>query len=104
METLKNIFTEIDPTTGENSFEVEHSLVVDMEKRIQSEYDDIFTGNINEFTSFPDMFQYKKDMSISIQGLEDLIKIEKSKRKHKYNQAYGLIGSERRKMENDLKV
>ena len=99
METLKNKFQVIDPSTGDNVFESEYKLVVDMEKRIKSEYDDVFSGNLNDFISIPETFQYEKDMSISIQGLEDRIKTENEKGEN----AYGYTQSEITRMENELK-
>ena len=99
MDNLKNIFIDIDPSTGENKFEVEYNLVETMEKRIQFEYQDLFDGKINEFVSIPETFQYEKDISISIQGLEDRIALEKEQSQ----EAYGFKASEINKMENELK-
>ena len=99
MDNLKNIFIDIDPSTGKNKFEVEYNLVETMEKRIQFEYQDLFDGKINEFVSIPETFQYEKDISISIKGLEDRIAVEKEQSQ----EAYGFNASDIRKMENELK-
>ena len=99
MGNLKNKFTVIDPSTGDNMFESEYNLVVDMEKRIKSEYDDVFTGKLNDFIPIPETFQYEKDMSISIHGLEERIKTEKEIGEN----AYGYTESEITRMENELK-
>ena len=99
MDNLKNIFIDIDPSSGDNKFEVEYNLVETMEKRIQFEYQDLFDGKINEFVSIPETFQYEKDISISIQGLEDRIAVEKEQGQ----EAYGFKASEINKMENELK-
>ena len=95
---MKNIFTDIDPATGDNKFETEYNLVVEMEKRIQFEYNDLFTGKIDEFVSIPETFHYEKDMTISIKGLEDRIKVEKENGEN----AYGFNQTEIKRMENDL--
>ena len=60
MGNLKNIFTDIDPATGDNKFETEYNLVETMEKRIQFEYQDLFDGKINEFISVPSLVIYMK--------------------------------------------
>ena len=99
MDNLKNIFIDIDPSTGKNKFETEFNLVETMQKRLQSEYQDLFNGNINEFVSMPETFQYEKDISISIQGLEERIAVERAQGQ----EAYGFNDSEITKMENELK-
>ena len=63
------------------------------------EYQDLFDGKINEFVSIPETFQYEKDISISIQGLEDRIAVEKEQGQ----EAYGFNASEIKKMEDELK-
>ena len=62
MYSLKNIFTDIDQATGNNKFDTEYKLVDTMQKRLQSEYQDLFNGTINEFVSIPETFKYEKDM------------------------------------------
>ena len=99
MDNLKNIFTDIDQATGKNKFDTEYKLVHTMQKRLQSEYQDLFNGTINEFVSIPETFKYEKDISISIQGLEDRIAVEKNQGQ----EAYGFKPSEITKMENELK-
>ena len=98
MEELKNKFHETDPVTGENIFEVEYDLIDQMSQRIKSEYGDIFSGKEDNFTAIPSKFHYSKDMTVSIQGLQDRIDKEKSSDKD-----YNFTPEELNRMESCLK-
>ena len=99
MEELKNKFYEVDPVTGANIFQVEYDLIDQMSQRIKSEYGDIFSGKEDNFTAIPSKFHYNKDMTVSIQGLQDRIDKEKSSDKD-----YNFTPEEIKRMEEELEA
>ena len=98
MEDMKKKFHILDPQTGKNIFEAEFNLLDQMSKRIQAEYDDIFSGKEDKFVSIPSKFQYNEDMTVSIKGLEERIQKEKCADKD-----YSFNSAELKRMENVLK-
>ena len=98
MEDMKKKFHVLDPQTGKNVFEAEYNLIDQMSKRIQAEYDAIFSGKEDKFVSIPSKFQYNEDMTVSIKGLEERIQKEKCADKD-----YNFNSVELKRMENILK-
>ena len=78
LEDMKHRFTKIDPNTNTNIFKKEYDIVDLMSTRLNKEYDDVFKAATNQFTIVPPTFQYGKDMTASIKGLQDRIDTEKN--------------------------
>ena len=76
LEDLKNEFHQIDSATNINKFQKEYDLIDTMSVRLNAEYDNVFKASEKEFTMIPSTFQYGKDMTASIKGLQDRIHAE----------------------------
>ena len=74
-------FYEPDSNTKENRFEDEYWIVEQMAKELEVEYSDVIGGGNNGLTVIPKRFQYSKDASISVEGLQQRINNEKKIRK-----------------------
>ena len=96
-EDLLNHFHQLD-ANNTNIFETEYGIVETMKNSLSSQYPEVLNGQKHKLTRIPERFKYNKDMSISIQGLEDRITEERSKQGHsQYDE------KEIKKMENVVK-